>query len=620
MSDRSALIPTAVAMGYGAAPLSAPKKVRTSVGTSVRVIAAVAGVAGVVGIAASAGAGGDLFASLGSSRHLSKEDKAHAKSLESLSEMTKKYGDVRAALAQSHKDAIKAMAHMQGRPKANTPGAKPRLGASDYENCVAKGSRASDSYEAAFGNSTDAEKEIEIKKDLTFDVNRADMPAITAYNDSKALLMSVGCEVPPPATFQELELCKDDETAPFCDKPCSMPLPAHCAPDSGKEFGTCDPSVRNLCAEIAGTRDKCVELKQHVTAKEAAYDAMEVGHLTCRTAPDAPFAKAAYAQVKYEEAYTAWAAATDDATEVCTIGHALWVHNLGLFQHHYEQIRATTDDIIEMCDLSVDSDSKLDMADVIEETASGFYSNSAKLDEDAPELVLEAAGDPAGVRPTEDKKLIHDESGLDAGDTGVTIVRDSDVGSGFTPDQVQEEAAALRRKLLWLQQLCPSMIDGMEGLLKTLEIATPQLQCFSETCQIKQVAEKKAFDDLVKAYDTFVVAYAKYQDETNKYNAGVVDKNTALAVVVSAYETFHPVKDELALKYDKDVTRFERFDAGDRKALEGCGLTDCQVTHICATKIISDSVFEYFVNVDTCSANPPKTDSCKGETILEEMH
>ena len=174
----------------------------------------------------------------------------------------------------------------------------------------------------------------------------------------------------PPATFQELQLCVDEDTAAFCDKSCSMPLPAHCDPESGKSFGTCAPAVQDLCDEIAESRDKCVELKQHVTAKEAAYDAMEVGHLTCRTSPDAPFAKAAYAQVKYEEAYTAWVDATNDATEVCTIGHALWVHNLGLFQSHYEQIRATTDDIIEMCDLSKDPDSKLDMTDVIEETAS----------------------------------------------------------------------------------------------------------------------------------------------------------------------------------------------------------------------------------------------------------
>ena len=610
MSDRSSLIPTAVAGGYGAAPHAAPKKGKAA-GTSVRVLAAVAGVAACGGLAAHAsGAAPDLFASLGASKHaaLSVEDAAHAKTLASFAEMTKKYGDTRAALASAHAEAVQAMRHMTVRPKANTPNARPRLGASDYENCVAKGSRASAKYEAAFGNATDGEKEMQIKKDLVFDVNRADMPAITAYNDSKALLMSVGCEVPPPPTFQELQLCVDEDTKACCDKSCSMPLPAHCDPESGKSFGTCAPAVFDLCDEIKESRDKCVELKQHVTAKEAAYDAMEVGHLTCRTSPDAPFAKAAYAQVKYEEAYTAWVDATNDATEVCTIGHALWVHNLGLFQSHYEQIRATTDDIIEMCDLSKDPDSKLDMTDVIEETASGFYSNSATIEENAPEVVKEAVGDPGGANPTEDKQILVDDT---HGGHGVKIVSDSDVGNGFDADQIQDDDK--RRKLVWWQQLCDPTIAAMEDLLTTLEIATPQLQCFAETCQHKQKAEKKAFDDLVKAYDVFVVGYAKYQDETNTYNAGVVEKNTALATVVAAYETFHPVKDQIAILYDKDVAKFEAFDAGDRSVMRGCGLTDCQVQAICSEQISEDKTFEKLVDVESCSANPAPTAACKVE-------
>ena len=42
MSDRSALLPTATAAGYGAAPASAPKAQRPATTTS-RVLAAVAG-------------------------------------------------------------------------------------------------------------------------------------------------------------------------------------------------------------------------------------------------------------------------------------------------------------------------------------------------------------------------------------------------------------------------------------------------------------------------------------------------------------------------------------------------------------------------------------------------
>ena len=121
----------------------------------------------------------------------------------------------------------------------------------------------------------------------------------------------------------------------------------------------------------------------------------------------------------------------------------------------------------------------------------------------------------------------------------------------------------------------------------TLEIASPQLKCFAETCQAKKNDEAAAFDELVKAYNKFVIGYAKYSDETAQYNERVVNKNTALAVVVSAFETFHPSKDEYALRYDSLVEKFEKFDSGDRRAVQGCGLTDCQVEAICTNKLLS---------------------------------
>ena len=109
------------------------------------------------------------------------------------------------------------MTSMTVRPISNVPGRSARLGESEYEKCVAHGAAPSDAY-----NVTD---ENLIRADLTFDVSRDDFPAVTSYNDSKALLMSVGCEIPPPATFMETPLCEDEETSPFCDKSCSMPLP-----------------------------------------------------------------------------------------------------------------------------------------------------------------------------------------------------------------------------------------------------------------------------------------------------------------------------------------------------------------------------------------------------------
>merc|ERR1712216_884207 len=97
-------------------------------------------------------------------------------------------------------------------------------------------------------------------------------------------------------------------------------------------------------------------------------------------------------------------------------------------------------------------------------------------------------------------------------------------------------------------------IAAMEALLKSLEIASPQLMCFADTCLQKKEAEKLAFDALYKAYNKF---------------------QTALTVVIQAYETFHPVQEKWSQKYDKDMAAFERFDDGADNG--HCGLTDCQV-------------------------------------------
>ena len=60
------------------------------------------------------------------------------------------------------------------------------------------------------------------RDDLVFTENRESFPAVTAYNDSKALLMAIGCEVPPPNAFEDTSLCTDRATAGFCNSDCGM--------------------------------------------------------------------------------------------------------------------------------------------------------------------------------------------------------------------------------------------------------------------------------------------------------------------------------------------------------------------------------------------------------------
>ena len=127
-----------------------------------------------------------------------------------------------------------------------------------------------------------------------------------------------------------------------------MPAPPNCAPGA-RDFGSCEPTVRGLCNSIDTARRTCHVIKDEVVARVDAYDAIDVPALPCRTEPDAPFAKAAFAQMKYESAYVDWVNALNEATQVCTVGHALYVHNLALFEAHYATVVSTTDDLKRMC-------------------------------------------------------------------------------------------------------------------------------------------------------------------------------------------------------------------------------------------------------------------------------
>ena len=159
---------------------------------------------------------------------------------------------------------------------------------------------------------------------------------------------------------------------------------------------------------------------------------------------------------------------------------------------------------------------------------------------------------------------------------------------------------------MWWQQLCEPTISAMEALCRSLEVETPQLQCFAEACQHKKATEEVAFDALVKAHNKFEVVFEKYTDEVNHYNDMISQKNTALATTISAYESFHPVQAGMTQQYDKDVYNFEKFDSGADKG--HCGLSDCQVEAICSHKYKKD--FEFWVDTDACEATPHDTKIC----------
>ena len=438
------------------------------------------------------------------------------------------------ALQASKAAGIKMLSSMPVRP-VFAPNARAQLGASEYQRCVAHDSKPSEGY-----NVSDSDQ---IRRDLVFDVSREDYPAVTAYNDSKTLLADVSCKVTPPGKFLDTELCMS--RTDFCDQSCKMPIPANCDYTT-KSFGACEPSVRSICNGITTYHHECETMQdelQHVTNE---YDALSPGVPPCRVDADAPFAKAAYAQMKYEAAYVDWVNAVNDATEVCTIGHALWVHNLGLYQAHYDAMENTIADLKALCNAS-NPEEEFDISEAVAEASKSYFKPS---------------------------------SGPHKG-----------------------------RKLVWWQQLCEPSIAALEELLKSLEIASPQLMCFAETCQMKKAAEADAFEALVAAHNKFSIAYSAYTTEVDAYNKKVEAKETALAVAIAAFESFHPVKDKISTSYTKVVTVFEKVDEAYDPETGVCPgpfygvyplLDPCQTQTLCHELMKKN--FDEYVDVDTCSA------------------
>lgn len=513
--SRSSLIPTQES-GYGSTPAVVSAKKESSPFTRNRVIALACSALGLIAVV---GFGSRMNSDAALGNPFQQIMHAQAKQYE--------------ALQASKAAGIKMLSSMPVRP-VFAPNARAQLGASEYQRCVAHDSKPSEGY-----NVSDSDQ---IRRDLVFDVSREDYPAVTAYNDSKTLLADVSCKVTPPGKFLDTELCMS--RTDFCDQSCKMPIPANCDYTT-KSFGACEPSVRSICNGITTYHHECETMQdelQHVTNE---YDALSPGVPPCRVDADAPFAKAAYAQMKYEAAYVDWVNAVNDATEVCTIGHALWVHNLGLYQAHYDAMENTIADLKALCNAS-NPEEEFDISEAVAEASKSYFKPS---------------------------------SGPHKG-----------------------------RKLVWWQQLCEPSIAALEELLKSLEIASPQLMCFAETCQMKKAAEADAFEALVAAHNKFSIAYSAYTTEVDAYNKKVEAKETALAVAIAAFESFHPVKDKISMSYTKVVTVFEKVDEAYDPETGVCPqipgiyplLDPCQTQTLCHELMKKN--FDEYVDVDTCSA------------------
>ena len=341
MADRSALLPTSEHGGYGAAPTSSRRERAPNNGFKNRVLAAVAGACGVVGVVALRANGGGLLPAVG-------EASQARGGIVALSELVARHGELRTVLAQQHapsRTPSPRRVNMKVRPIANVgraPSAPPRrVGDFPAEHCVAKGSAPSESYNVTDENPHP--RRPHLRRVARGFPRRHRVQRLEGSPHERRVRDSSSRHVPgDPAVHGSRDGVVLRQVV----------LHAHAQElrPGRQELRVVRALRPRAVRRDRGLPHECATLREHVAAKEKQYDSMEVGGLPCRTAPDAPFAKAAYAQVKYEEAYTNWVDSVNDATEVCTIGHALWVHNLGLYQAHYEKIRETMNDLIQLCE------------------------------------------------------------------------------------------------------------------------------------------------------------------------------------------------------------------------------------------------------------------------------
>ena len=497
--------------------------------TTGRVAGAIATVCGVVGLAAlkRASPGTPLLGA--------------AKSSDPFTDVLQRQSGQFEELAATRQEGIKMMAELQVYAFVHPEGVS-NLGASEYQTCVAPNSAPKNGYKK-----TDVGT---IREDLVFATDlftteRNNAQPVTEFANSAAAVTSISCKAPPAIKFSDTKVCVEDRG--FCDNNCYMPVPENCA-EGKKNFGSCSPTVGSVCASITDVSDGCNTISEEINAERAKYTAMDPGASPCADTPGTPYKIASEKQAEYQTALNMWAGAVNDATEVCTVGHGLLVHNEGMYDRHYAVMKEITADLKELCDQS-DGANKFDFSAAVAE----------------------------------------------AQKNSIPTVR--------------------RRKLVWWQQLCEPTLTSLEQIMDSLEIASPQLQCFAEKCTEKKATEANAFEALKAAHNGYVSAFNTYKTKADAFNGYVDTKEEQKAGVIAKLESFHAGKQATSKIYARDKASFDRFDSGADAG--HCGLTSCQVKTVCHAHI--KDYFASFINPDTCQAVPMTVDQvCKGTTRVED--
>ena len=204
------------------------------------------------------------------------------------------------------------------------------------------------------------------------------------------------------------------------------------------------------------------------------------------------------------------------------------------------------------------------------------------------------------------KEITEDLSELCASD------EEFDVENAIEEAKKSHVPTVRRRHLTWWRKdLCEPTINALESITGTLDIVTPELQCYADTCQKAIAAEATAFAELKSAHGAYKTAIGDYKDRAKTYNTAVTNKMDLKASTLSALEGFKSIKQTEGPIFQRDLTAFNRYDDGSDQGR--CGLTSCQLHSVCKHQIKDH--FADFVNKDTCEAVPMSADNiCQSES------
>ena len=204
------------------------------------------------------------------------------------------------------------------------------------------------------------------------------------------------------------------------------------------------------------------------------------------------------------------------------------------------------------------------------------------------------------------KEITEDLSELCASD------EEFDVENAIEEAKKSHVPTVRRRHLTWWRKdLCEPTINALESITGTLDIVTPELQCYADTCQKAIAAEATAFAELKSAHSAYKTAIGDYKDHAKTYNTAAANKKALKESTLSALEGFKSLKQTEGPIFQRDLAAFNRYDDGSDQGR--CGLTSCQLHSVCKHQIKDH--FADFVNKDTCKAVPVSADTiCQSES------